>query len=429
MAVRGRLTVRRTGTLASVTLAMVFAACSGLPPSAPPSTSASSPGASTEAVASGTPEPTVSPAPKPTGSPTSVASGPFPILGTAKPVGFNPTISCTGTIGASDPVALVALHAAAGSNGSIVLRDYADPNKPRTACALGNTAFAVVQLIDARHLVISADSGTYAVVDVPEVRFRWFRLPASTGVFGTELVAVSPALDRIVWKAVRPGNAPNDIIHVATVTGDRIVATLPDTNAGRCLAATDSNQSGYTRSGSALFVLDEPLPEISLIVLEGDAVGLSDVAPKGSPDPATRPLMALWSPTSETLYFKKSGAVWRWTLSGGTTQFLAGVDWSSATISPDGAHLAYAVRRSDGLHDVYLVDLAHGGRPVRIGKGPRDRPVFLNSSQLWFLPQGSTDCVGQAPAGPLVYNVGNGTESPSIIDNVFRVWPATSTHA
>lgn len=180
---------------------------------------------------------------------------------------------------------------------------------------------------------------------------------------------------------------------------------------------------------SALFILDEPLPEISLLVLEGERVVLSDLAPKGSPDPSTRPLRALWSPTSETLYFTKNGAVWRWTPSGGSTRFLAGVDWSSATISPDGAHLAYARRRSDGLHDVYLADLGHDGRPVRIGRGPRDNPVFLNSSQLWFLPQGSSDCIGHAPAGPLVYNVSNGTESPSIIDNVLRVWPATSTRA
>src|SRR5690348_16982607 len=42
-------------------------------------------------------------------------------------------ISCSGAIGASDPVALVTLHSAANT-GELVLRDYINPSSPRTAC-------------------------------------------------------------------------------------------------------------------------------------------------------------------------------------------------------------------------------------------------------------------------------------------------------
>jgi hypothetical protein len=412
-----------------VVLAFALLGCSGVAPSA--SSTAIVPGTAgpTVAAASGTPASSLSPSKGPAASGVSGAQGPFSILPGAKPAEFNPTVSCTGSIGATDPVALVQMHATVPFSGPVVLRDYADPSKPRTVCTFGNTAFAIVQLIDARHMVIASDTGAYAIVDLPAVRFRWFQLPVSPGS-DSQLIAVSPALDRVAWKAVRPGGSATDVIHVATTGGDRVVSTLPDTNTGRCSASTDSTPGAYTRSGSALFVLDEPLPEISLLVVKGETVAFSDVSPAGTRAPATRPLFALWSPTSETLYYVQDGDVWRWTPSVGRTRYLTGVSWTSATISPDGAHLAYSIQRSDGLHDIFLVDLLHGGPPVRIGKGPRVGPAFLNSNQLWYMPDNrGGGCTGEAPQAPLVYNLTNGSESPSIIENVRRIWPATSTHA
>jgi hypothetical protein len=424
-----RLRVRGTWTPASVVLAFALLGCSGVTPS-PSLSPAADTSAPTQALASLAPPPSASPAITPSPTSASLPSGPFAILPGVAPANFVAHISCTGTIGASDPVALVQLHAAVAYTGPVVLRDYADITKPRTVCTFGNTGFLVVQLIDARHMVIGAgDGSSFAVVDVPEVRFHWFHLAQPAAGFGVDFIAVSPALDRVIWKEVQPLGSPHDVIHITSARGDRVVATVPDTNAGRCGSGSDSNTGGYTRSGSALFILDEPLPEISLLVLESETVVFSDVSPSLVPATTTRPLMALWSPTSETLYYKKSGSIWQWTPSGGSQRFLSGVDWASASISPDGAHLAYAIEGSDGLSDTYLVDLAHGGQPVRIGKGHRAGPVFLNDTQLWFIPQGGGGCTGPAPTGPLVYNVSNGTESPSIIDNVRRVWPATGTHA
>lgn len=428
MADRGGARARHRRALGSAALALVLAGCAGTAQSATPS----SPGATlgpTQAAASLTPSSSAVPSLAPSPTAPSLPSGPFPILPGTAPANFVANIACSGAIGASDPVALVQLHAAVAYTGQVVLRDYADITKPRTVCTFGNMAFQIIQLIDARHLVVAADNGAYAVVDLPKVGLHWFQLPEPSAGFGAELLAVSPGLDQIVWKAVQAQGSSTDVIHMTTAAGDRVVATLPDTNAGRCGAPTDSKTSGYTRSGSALFVLDEPLPEISLLVIEGQRVVLSDISPTVAPSSVTRPLMALWSPTSETLYYKKGGSIWRWTPSGGSQRFLSGVDWASASISPDGAHLAYAVEGSDGLSDTYLVDLAHGGQPVRIGKGHRTGPVFLNATQLWLIPQAGGGCTGPAPTGPLVYNVTNGTESPSIIDNVRLVWPATGTHA
>lgn len=79
-------------------------------------------------------------------------------------------------------MAVVQLHSAAGT-GELALRDYADPGSPRTACQFhtqqAGHGYGVAQLIDARHVVIqSLDCcQTYAMVDLPEVRYHWFQLP------------------------------------------------------------------------------------------------------------------------------------------------------------------------------------------------------------------------------------------------------------
>jgi hypothetical protein len=424
----GRPRIRRAWTPASVVLAFALIGCSGptLSPSLSPAPGTSAPSQPLPSSPLASQPPSPSATLEPIVSPIAVGPESFAILPATKPAGFVGDIKCTGSIGASDPVAIVQLHGPAFT-GPVVLRDYASISQPRTACTFGKAAFPIVQLIDSGHLVIGGENASYAVVDLPDVHYHWFQLPVSKGLFAV-LISVSPALDEIAWKVEDPAGTATDTIHLTTGAGDRVVATLPDTNGGRCgVPDVDSAPGGYTRSGGALFVLDTPIPESSLLVLEGATVVLSNVPPKGTPI-GSSPLKALWSPTSETLYFEQGGDTWKWTKEAGRTRYLPGVAWTDATIAPDGAHLAYAVKRADGLHDVYLVDLAHDGRPVRIGKGANNLPMFLNSTQLWFRPETSgPGCTGPVPPGPVIYNVTNGTSAPSIIDNVRRVWPATST--
>ena len=130
----------------------------------------------------------------------------------------------------------------------------------------------------------------------------------------------------------------------------------------------------------------------------------------------------LWPP----LYYRKGGEVWRWTPAGGSQTFLPGVTWYYPTISSDGRYLAYAVVGADGLHDVYLIDLQAGGSPQKIGNGHRTVPVFLNARPLWFKSDSLGGC-GGGGSRPLVYDVGDRTESASIVDMPVSVWPATSS--
>jgi hypothetical protein len=51
--------------------------------------------------------------------------------------------------------------------------------------------------------------------------------------------------------------------------------------------------------------------------------------------------------------------------------------------------------------------------------------VFLNAMQLWYTTPYTHGCITD-DAEPLVYNIVDGSVSPSIIDWVRHVWPATS---
>lgn len=334
-------------------------------------------------------------------------------------------IACSGSIGSSDPVAVVQLHASAGI-GDLALRDYADPSSPRTACQFHTQQFGVAQLIDARHVVIRGPDccQTYAVVDLPEVRYHWFQLPRPSG-FNASLLAVSPGLNEVAWLSNNDSTGGERKVHLTDKSGDQVVANLA-VALGRCGAANASKEAAYTHSGSHLYVLDQPLPDNALYVFQGKEQRMSLVPPSGGWPKGTQPEMAVWSPNSEALFYRQNGDVWQWTQASGAQRYLPGVNWYYPTFSPSGSHLAYAVPRSDGLHDIFLIDLAHGGSPQLI-KGARNFPVFLNSAQLWYWSEGNGIC-GPAVDHPLVYDITDGSEAPTIVDQVFAAWPGTSSN-
>ena len=102
-------------------------------------------------------------------------------------------------------------------------------------------------------------------------------------------------------------------------------------------------------------------------------------------------------------------------------QFLPGVTWYQPTITPDGRHLAYLAEGG-----MYLVDLASDPIP-RLIRSEGVQPVFLNSTQLWFLAPAPGGCAA-FPDAPMVYNIGDSSVAPSVIDQVYGVWPATSSN-
>jgi hypothetical protein len=405
--------MNRAAAALLVAFSLVASAC-GIPQG---SNVGSTPGATTTAPASIRASPSSSPA---------STTATFDLMAPAGgPPPDGPQITCSGAIGSSDPVAIVLLH-----NGTAVLRDYANIAQPRSVCIFAGTpsSIGVVQLVDAHHVVVPKDGGDflYAVVDLPEVRYHWFQLPHPPNQFPTFL-AVSPSLDRVAWWSPDlPSNT--DKVHLTTKAGDEVVAALPDPHGARCGAADDSRFAAYTNSGSHLFVLDNEAPsQTSLLVVEGDQTKLLVSPPAAQWAPGAEPAMAVWSPNSETLYYRQQGDIWRWNPASGSKRFLPGAKWYYPTISSDGRYLAYAVLRTDGTHNVYLIDVAHSGSPVMIGKGPRNLPVFLNATQLWYKSEGQGIC-GPGGSQPLIYDLADGSEAASVIDQPIAVWPAASSN-
>ena len=403
--------------IASLALIVLASACTGSTPSATP----------TPPVHSSIPTAIESPTPSPSPSPVTSTSASFDLLPVPQPADFVSPIACTGSIGASDPVAIVQLHAAQFGTGPFVLRDYANPSAPRTACTIAGGYGVVRQLIDARHMVIAGSQGSLAVVDLPELRYHWFRLPSKPDEQGASFVAVSPGLDEIAWLSSNMDGTVRQV-HLTTASGDRAVASLRPVG-GRCGSPEDSNQGAYARSGTSLYILDQPqMPDNTLLVVQGSSVAFSLVPPAGGWPASQFPGMAVWSPISDTLFYRRGSDVWKWTAKSGAQRYLAGVSWYYPSITPDGTHLAYVVRRPDGLHDLYLVDLTRAGTPQRIGEGTRNGPVFLNNTQLWYLTDSAGGCTGGATPKPLIYNLSDASEAASVIDSVGYVWPATSSN-
>jgi hypothetical protein len=320
-------------------------------------------------------------------------------------------IACTGSIAAAGPVAIVRQRTADAGSDEVVLYDYSSGGNPRIACSFGG--HVIVQLIDPRHIVIVQQSA--AVVELPEVRFHWF-----------ESGRVAPTLDEVAWS--HPDVSSRTVeVHVTTSADDHVVTSVPNDLLDRC---GPGSKLDFSRSGAHFFLLDRSAAElISLTVVAGVTTVLSVVPPGGGWAKDGEPGVAVWSPTSETLFYRQAGDVWEWTPDGGSQRFLPGVSWVSATVSADGTHLAYSVARPDGLHDVYLVTLNSDADPKLITSSGRSGPAFLTATQLWYRVDGESSggCGGTSGELALIYDVSNGSETPSSIDEVIAAWPATSS--
>jgi hypothetical protein len=412
--------------------------------------SASGQPSSTASSSSLTPSPSsepssTAPAPTPTGSPRPLNSA-FAIF-PAQPPTDMPSITCTGPIGATDPVALVYLRPTdPAAPNPVVLRDYADVHNPRTVCTFPNSD--PTQLIDAHHVVVGgAGPSLFAVVDLPEVRFQWFQLPPHSESVASEFIAVSPELDAIVWMRAIPNDQTGDYtkreIHITTTVGDSVVASLPDEPTGFCGAPLDYSKHGaFSVSGEHLYVLDQPrslqpvagggifagASQYSLRVFAGTQLVYSVLPPSGGWLGGAHPAYPVWSPTADILYYRLGDDVWRWIPGSGASRFLTGTRWINPTISPDGRHVAYGVVGADGSTSAYLNNWPSPGQPQRIGPVLQG-PVFLNNSQIWLMTLGvNNGCAGGEKPKPVIYNVEAHTTASSIIDGVRMVWPATSSN-
>lgn len=414
-----------------VVLALFSAACGPAAPSDPPR-SASATAASAIATAAPTSiaaaSPTLTAAPPASALPASSPDPSVPWPPTT-PRGEEPVVTCSGEIGPTDPVAVVTLADKNGDYGETVLRNYADIANPTTVCkGVGWWA----RLLDARHVWTfgcSEDAESeyrcgFAVVDLPEVTYHWYRMPTDGGSGGT-VAALAADLQTIAWQ--RYDDQGGRELHVADETGDHLVFRFP-TPDGLCGSPINSNPAAFSRSGDYLYVLDQSIPErYTLVVVGGHDVRFTVEPPQAGWPAGGAPLMALWSPVGDTLYYRKGANIYEWTPNGGRRRILTGVPWLYPTMTPDGRHLVYSLEKADGNHDLYLATMPDLGSARRIATN-RNHPVFLNNRQLWYRSEVGGACAGPGTPRPLVYNIRSGDEASSILVEVSWIWPGTSSN-
>jgi hypothetical protein len=389
-------------------------------------------GAQGTAAASSRLTPSVTPSAAPSAAaPTTPITPPAEALGTIaeilavdEPSGAVMPITCDGNIDASASVAIVWVQTGdADELQAPVLRDYSDVTRPRTACTFGRGDYWIHSLVDARHIVIGGPNQAYAIVDLPAVRYHWFDLPASDDAWYSTLNAVAPDLRSATWtRNATDGSLARQIL-MTDVAGDHLLSDLPALEGGRCGSPLDSSSGAYARSGGAYYVLDQLIPQVNVLVAgRGTDAELTLYPPEAGWDDASMPLMALWAPTADELYYRVGSDVMRWRPGSDPELFLANTPWSHPSFTPDGRYLAYATDEG-----VYLMDLSGDSAPELI-RAAASVPVFLNSTQLWYRASDEGGCITDE-THPYVYDTVDDVELPSIIDNVLAIWPGTSSNS
>ncbi len=398
-------------------LAILVVACGALP-AARSGAQASPSAASSLQSASPRPGPTVISgsgqiSPTPSASPLVTPSPPGHLPVVASTLGGHLAISCTGTIGDNDPVAIAFLHGQTYQ----VLRDYSDPAHPRSVCTFGLNVLPM-EILDPHHVVVQAAdlSGRYviAVVELPSVTAYQLNVPV-------ELAAVAPDWSQVLWFT-----SDFTTLHDSSDTSDVVIQRYPPPIGGRCgNADTDSRNGAFSRSSSYGYALQGvDIGHEYLNVVAGRSTVFAEAPPTGGWGPLFGPLMAVWSPLSDTLYYRKQGDLWRWTPTAGSVKFKAGINWIDPSVSPDGKYIVYTVRGSNGTPTVHLMDAATGNVLSQLGAGSRDVPFFLTNDLIW-LHGDLSGCTGSVPTN-YIYDLRDHTESPSVIDWVQATWPATS---
>jgi hypothetical protein len=314
-----------------------------------------------------------------------------------------------------------------GSNQTII-RDVTDINHASTVATVNEPDWVSVGAVGSPSFVSSSTISYSSFQPLGLVR-----MPLAGA--GTSLLAIEcPTQDIWTFKWSPDGQSltyiladgdPNSLFRWHLVSGgvDREIGTAP--RECICGEIPEDNRASLSFSPDGQFVsLVESVrmgTDLQVRRLDGSLVG-SEIRGDGSASPVT---MGVWSGTS--LFFRDKQGVERWT-DGDIKPFLPGVAWLHPWASPTGGQIVYAVRGSDGLARVNVVDTA-SGQTRELSSQPRNWPHFLTSRYVWYTGDrlcGPNDgpCPGATTTGTTyIYDLQSGTESQSIITDIADVWP------
>jgi hypothetical protein len=362
------------------------------PPAASPSPATPSPVASAE----------------PTSTPSAIAT-PSVAAMACKPAVFSPEA------GTNRRLALVNL---AGVEGYVV-RDITDLSHPFTVANFG-IGISAPRFVNSREVSYAVDCG---FARSPLTGSPTIQVPTSAGSVSFAFDWTADGTTLIYLSDTRSGSGL--ALHEVRGGTDRVLASgLPSIPAVGCesqFCAEDALYFQFTYSpDDATISLVESVAGTKLFRLwtyDGRVLDNSDSKSR---------LMSTWSGTG--FYFRDSSGVEVWR-NGAVSPFLPGVAWSSPASSPDGGRIAYTTKDAAGFSHVWIVETAAG--TTHEIKLARSGPKFLSGRYLWYAGQRACVAADYCPSGwtavssgkTYVYDLQTGTESESVITNVYDVWP------
>jgi hypothetical protein len=343
--------------------------------------------------------PTVGIAPSPSASPSAAASAsanPTPAVNQCPP----PSNRC---------LAVVALR---GTNPWVV-RDITSITHPKTVSTLMTSP---PQFVSGTELAYADEGGI-------------FRMPlsgspktlVSKSGQGVSLFTWSPSGGTVAYLAQTTAGTA---LHLLSAGHDRaVVGSIPNVPVTGCesefCGETWDLRLSYSPDGAFISLVE------SIANVNAFRLWSSDGKLLISSDSWSRS-MSTWS--GHTFYFPgaKGIDVWR---DGVTSSFLPGVNWIRPTASSAGGQIVYETKDSQGWAHTFVVDTAT--RTVRELKKARSGPAFLTSRYIFYSGQRACVKSDYCPNGwtvvrsgkTYIYDLLDGTESESIITQVFDVWP------
>jgi len=299
-----------------------------------------------------------------------------------------------------------------------VVRDVTDIDHPFTVSTLGNQANSNVNA--------SAEFVTAAEISTADANLGLIRMPLSgspkTLVANCGAVPFAWSPDGTAAAYMRATADPKvQELHLVSGGYDRVADSTPalDFPVGcesrECADSWDIRML-YSPNGAYIsFVQQLPVAAFRIWTSDGKLVKSTD---------RSSATMSVWS--GNALYWTddKGVEVWR---NGSQSLVLPGVSWVRPHASAAGGQIVYETR--DPGHStahVFVLDTATGA--VRQIAPSRGEPSFLTSRYIWYL--GEHVCSPGCAIGPTeptgvtyIYDLQSGTESQSIITNLWDVWP------
>ena len=362
-----------------------------------------------------TPTPTAvaskEPSPVPSNSPTAVATNhPTPKPTSApQPVNPCPPVQPAVIPHPNPNLVLVTLR---GSD-CVVVRDITDINHAKTISDLG---------LDLRPEFVSATALSYVDAKRGLLRTPLSGAPRTPIAGGARwFFTWSPDGKTAAYlSSSTSGSRPPMQLHLVSGGKDRIVSTMPGLpsvfgcESQACADGWDFHLS-YSPDGRFITWAQSVTDVFRMWTAAG-----KDVTPK---TPFVN--MSVWSGAS--LYFddSKEVKVWR---NGVVSTFLPGVVWVRPRASPGGGQIVYETRAASGVSRTYVVDTTTA-KVRELGGAYRAEPAFLTARFIWYRGERSCNLNECFPGSALptgktyIYDLQTGTETESIIDQVFDVWP------